>query len=140
MAGIMHENDMYDDIIVTATMFNSQKDRKNVLLMNEAMKVAKKFLFDDFPVITKDLAQHQVALFCRSTDIINLKEIEQTIAQMNGPAAKEGIHGRQETGFELDVNSLYPSKGFKYDFIRTEKTIWSKLSNGGSGLSRYTNR
>ena len=84
----MHENDMYDDIIVTATMFNSQKDRKNVLLMNEAMKVAKKFLFDDFPVITKDLAQHQVALFCRSTDIINLKEIEQTIAQMNGPAAK----------------------------------------------------
>lgn len=138
MAGIMHENDMYDDIIVTATMFNSQKDRKNVLLMNEAMKVAKKFLFDDFPVITKDLAQHQVALFCRSTDIINLKEIEQTIAQMNGPAAKEGIHG-QGTGFELDA-SLYPSKGFKYDFIRTKKTIWSKLSNGGSGLSRYTNR
>ena len=128
MAGIMHENDMYDDIIVTATMFNSQKDRKNVLLMNEAMKVAKKFLFDDFPVITKDLAQHQVALFCRSTDIINLKEIEQTIAQMNGPAAKEGING-QGTAFGLDSvdTSLYPSKGFKYDFIWTEKTIWSKL-------------
>ena len=138
MAGIMHENDMYDDIIVTATMFNSQKDRKNVLLMNEAMKVAKKFLFDDFPVITKDLAQHQVALFCRSTDIINLKEIEQTIAQMNGPAAKEGIHG-QGTAFGLNA-SLYPSKGFKYDFIWTEKTIWSKLQNGGPGLSRYTNR
>ena len=137
MAGIMHENDMYDDIIVTATMFNSQKDRKNVLLMNEAMKVAKKFLFDDFPVITKDLAQHQVALFCRSTDIINLKEIEQTIAQMNGPAAKEGIHG-QGTVDGLGA-SLYPPKGFKYDFIRTEKTIWGKLSNGCSGLSGHAN-
>ena len=136
MAGIMHENDMYDDIIVTATMFNSQKDRKNVLLMNEAMKVAKRFLFDDFPVITKDLAQHQVALFCRSTDIINLKEIEQTIAQMNGPAAKERIHG-PEIVYGI-CTKFYPLKGFKYDIVRTEKTIWSKFSSGGSGLSGYT--
>ena len=41
-----------------------------------------------YTILGKDLAQHQVALFVRSTDIINLKEIEETIGQMNGPAAK----------------------------------------------------
>ena len=69
MGGIAHENDLHDDIHITATLFNSQKIRKSALIYNEALKIAKKKLFDDFPVITKDLAQHQVALFVRSTDI-----------------------------------------------------------------------
>ena len=79
---------MNDDVVVTATLFQSQIKRQDVLLFNEALKAAKKFLFDDFPPITREIAQHQAALFVRTTDIINFKEMEKVIAQLNAPEAE----------------------------------------------------
>ena len=85
---VQHENDLNDDIAVTATLFQSQHARQDVLLFNEALKTAKKFLFDDFPPITKQRAEREVALFVRSTDIIDFQRIEEVIAQLNGPDAE----------------------------------------------------
>ena len=83
-----HENDVNDDIAITATLFQSQHARQDVLLFNEALKTAKKFLFDDFPPITKQRAEREVALFVRTTDIINFKQMEEVIAQLNGAGAE----------------------------------------------------
>ena len=85
---IQHENDLNDDIAITATLFQSQHSRQDVLLFNEALKSAKKFLFDDFPPITRERAQREVALFVKSTDVVDFKEMEKVILQMNGPGAE----------------------------------------------------